>query len=133
MPTIHLEAQVSSDELLKDVAQLSPAEFEQFVSRLMALRAQRQAPRSSSSEADLLPIITQGLPEELGRRYGELVAKRGARTLTPEEHAELLRLNDQVEQWEGKRLEALVQLARQRQMSLEAVMKDLGIQAPSHG
>jgi hypothetical protein len=43
MPTLHVEAQVSPDDLLQAVDQLGMAELERFVSRVIALRARRAA------------------------------------------------------------------------------------------
>ena len=133
MPTIRVEAQVSSGELLKAVEQLSPAEFQQFVSEDLELRASREAPRLSGSEADLLLRINQGLPEEWRRRLDDLIAKRQAEALTPDEHEDLLRLTDEVEKREAERLAALMELARLRGTSLAALMRRLGIKAPAHG
>lgn len=133
MPTIRVEAQVSGGELLKAVEQLSPAEFQQFVSEVLGLRASREAPRLTAPEANLLLRINQGLPEELRRRVDHLIAKRQAHALTPDEHAELLRLTDAVENREADRLEALMELARLRGTSLAALMQKLGIKAPAHG
>jgi hypothetical protein len=133
MPTIRVEAQVSGSELLEAVEQLSPAEFQRFVADVLGLRARRESPQLSAPEAELLMRINQGLPEELRRRLDDLIAKRQARVLTPDEHAELLRLTDEVENLEVDRLEALVELARLRGTSLAAVMQELGITAPAHG
>ena len=42
MPTVTVEAEISRDELLKAVDQLSPPELSQFVSQVLALRARRE-------------------------------------------------------------------------------------------
>jgi hypothetical protein len=133
MSTIHVKAQLSPDELVKAVAQMSTAELDQFAARVIALRAERHGPRLPAREADLLRQINQGLPEELLRRYEELVAKRQGETLTPEEHVDLLRLSGQVEELERRRLEALVELAQQRQMPMGTLLQQLGIPAPGDG
>ena len=130
MPTLHVEAQLSSEELLRAIRQLSPSELEQLIAQIMALRAQLTAPQLSPPETDLLLRINQGLPEEWRQRYNTLVAKRRAQTLTPDEHGELLRLTDEVEKLEGARLEALVELAKLRQTSLPSLMQTLGIPVP---
>jgi hypothetical protein len=131
MPTIHVEAEVSTRELLQAVEQLSPAELEQFVAQVNRLRVRRQVPRSAASEAELLATINEGLPEALRQRSKELIAKRHAETLTPEEYSELLRLTEEVEQREARRVHALVDLARLRQLSLDGLMSALGMQAPA--
>lgn len=81
-------------------------------------------------EIELLQVIDQGVPRELGERYAALIARRRAGTLTPVEHAELLRLTDEVEVVEARRVEHLGKLARVRGASLEALMASLGIRAP---
>src|SRR4029077_9673389 len=75
MPTIQVEAHLSRRDLLKATEQLDPAEFQQFVADVLGLRAQRQAPRLSTGESDLLLVINRGLPDDLQRRYRELIAK----------------------------------------------------------
>src|SRR5579884_3608386 len=97
MPTIQPGAEVSGDDLLRAVEQLSPAEFRQFVADILALRARREAPGLPETEAQLLLRINQGLPEDVRRRFEELITRRDARTLTLDEYDELLRLTDEVE------------------------------------
>src|SRR3954462_12178066 len=89
MPTIQIEAEVGQADLLRAVEQLDPAEFDQFVSQVLTLRARREAPGVSSSETELLLRINQGLPEELSQRYEELLQKRSDQPLTPEDEAEI--------------------------------------------
>ncbi len=132
MTTIQVAAQVSTDELLKAVSQLSQPELEQFASRVIALEAQRKAPSLPRAEAELLLKINRGVPPEVQRRYDELITKRRAESLTPDEHDELLRLTDQVEDSEARRLEHLAELARLRQTSLPALMKTLSIRTPAY-
>jgi hypothetical protein len=133
MPTVRVEAHLSSEELLQAVQQLGPDELEQFVSEVLSLRAQRQAPCLSQSETELLLKINQGIPEDVRQRYNTLLAKRDDETLTPEEHAELLGLTEQVERLQAERVKHLVALAQLRQKSLEGVMQDLGLWAPADG
>ena len=76
--------------------------------------------------------INQGFPLDVQRRLNELVAKRRAETLTPDEHEELLRLIEQSERAEAARVEALAQLAALRGVSLTTSMDDLGIKAPDY-
>jgi hypothetical protein len=45
MPTIHVAAEVSREELLKAVEQLSPQELEQFIAQVLSLRARRRGCR----------------------------------------------------------------------------------------
>jgi len=82
-------------------------------------------------EAQLLMKINRGVPFDLQRRYDELIEKRRAETLTPDEYAELLRLTAQMEQLNVERVESLCKLADLRKMSLTALMRELGIKAPA--
>lgn len=127
MPVIQVQAQVPTDELLKAVGRLSPSDLEQFVSQVIALRAQRQTPSLSRAESELLFKINEGMPPDLQTRYNELIAKRQAETLTPEEYEELLRVTQQVEKLQARRVEYLVELARMRGVSLNTLMENLGI------
>lgn len=66
MTIVQVAAQVSTDELLKAVGQLSPPELEQFAFRVLALEAQRKAPSLPRAEAELLLLkINQGVPTEV--------------------------------------------------------------------
>jgi len=65
--------------------------------------------------------------EDVWRRYNDLVAKRRAGDLSPDEHAELVGLSDQVEEANARRVGRLVELARLRGISPSALLSDLGI------
>ena len=129
MPTI----QIAADQLLEAARQLPPPEFNQLVERLLAWRGQlmNAAPRLSAAETALLLKINQGFAPVPQQRYDELLEKRDARTLTPEEYQELLALTDQVEAFNVERVKALADLAQLRQVSLPEVMRQLGLDTPA--
>jgi hypothetical protein len=117
-------------EIERAVSQLPPKELAKFRAWFAEFDADLwdQQPQSlSREEAALLQQINKGLPEEVWQRYRALVARRRAETLTPEEHKELIELSDRMEEVNARRMEHLVELARLRRMSLEAVMQQLGI------
>jgi hypothetical protein len=132
MPVVQVEAQLSLDELLKAVEQLSQPELGKFVSRVIALEAQRKAPSLPQAEAELLLKINQGVPSQVQKRYDTLVVQRQAETLTPDEHDELLRLTNQIEDLQARRMEYLAELARLRKTSLTALMDSLGMRTPAY-
>ena len=132
MPIVQVEAELSTDELLRAAGQLSQPELEQLASQIIALRAQRQAPSLPQAEADLVLRINQGLPPEIQKRYDELLARRRAESLAPDEYDELLRLTDQIENLEARRMEYLAELARLRQTSLTKLMENLDIRPPAY-
>jgi len=132
MPTVQVEAELTTSELLRAVQQLGKNELNQFVFQVMNLRAKQQAPSFPKAESDLLRRINQGLPKEIQKKYNVLLEKRRAEELTPEEHKELLRLSDQVEKLEAQRVEYLAEMAGLRQTNMSDLMNSLGIQSPAY-
>jgi hypothetical protein len=132
MPTIEVRSQVSLNELLNGVAQLDTPELERFIAQVLTLRAKRIAPCLQEEEAGLLEKISQGLSLEAQQRYDELTTKRRAATLTPEEHQELLTMIDLIERADAERAQALTDLAQLRNVSMTALMDELGIRPPDY-
>jgi hypothetical protein len=133
MPTVQVNAQLSTDDLMQAVKQLSSSELEGFVWKIIALQAHQKASGLSKDESELLLKINRGLPPDIQERYNELIGKRQSETLTPGEYDELLRLTDQVEKLDAERIEHLKELAHLRQTSLTALMENLHIRTPAYG
>lgn len=95
-------------------------------------REQQQKLQLSQTETELLQQIGLGLTQESWKQYYELVDKRRAGILTDAEQKELISLSDQLERANARRMGYLVELARLRQISLEALMEELGIKSPSY-
>ena len=131
VPTINIQADVSVDVLVQAAAQLSAAELRQFTAQMLALSAQRTAPSVPPEETELLLRINSRLPEDVQRCYETLIAKRDAETLGEAEHAELLRLTQQVEAFDVARVEALLKLAALRSVTLSSLMRQLEIASPA--
>jgi hypothetical protein len=131
MPTINIQADVSVDMLVKAAEQLSETELRQFTSQVLALNAKRTAPSITQQEAELLVHINARPPEDVQRRYDELIARRNAETLGEEEHKELLQLTKQVEAFDVARVEALSKLASRRGITLSTLMRQLEIAPPA--
>lgn len=132
MSTIKVEVQLSSEELLKAVEQLSLPDLEQLVSKIIVLQAQRKASTLPQAEAELLLKINQSVPLDTHKYYDELIVKREAETLTIDDHKELLHLSEQIEKRQAQRLENLAELARLRGISLTTLMGNLGIQMATY-
>lgn len=128
MPTFQIEANLSSEHLLNAARKMSRRELSQFIEQVLALRARHEAPVLPSAESELLLKINQPVSADLQHRYEELIARRDERTLSPEEHQELLRLTDQVELLEAERVRHLIELARLRNVSLDELMRQLGME-----
>lgn len=132
MPAVQIKGQMSSEELLNAVRKLSLSELEKFVSQVIALQAQRRAPSLPKAESELLLKINQGIPGDVQKRYKDLIAKRRSETLTPDEYDELLRMTDQIEALNVRRIEYLSELASLRKTSLSNLMEQLGIRTPPY-
>jgi len=127
MSTLQVKTELPFDELLKAVEQLNLPDLEQLMSQVITLQARHKAPNLSKNESELLLKINQGLPQDVQQRFDELVSKRQAETLTPDEHQELLDLTDQIEKSDARRVEYMAQLANLRGISLPTLMKELAI------
>jgi hypothetical protein len=93
----------------------------------------RHVPRLSPEEARLLSKINLGVSPQEWERYHALVARRKAETLTPDEQTELIALSDRLEEVNAQRIGYLAELARVRNTSLEALIRELGLTPPSDG
>jgi hypothetical protein len=132
MTSVKIMSQVNIglDQLLSGVAQLETADLEQFVGQVNSLLEQRKVPNLPRRETELLEQINQGLPELIQQRYDALQIKLHEESIMSEEHQELLDLIDTVEQASTDRLQALIELAQLRQISLNALMNQLDIHHP---
>lgn len=133
MPITQQTNGFSSNELLQAAAQLNSAELDKFVAEAIALRATRQADSLSAKESELLLKINRGIPPKIQKRFDELIAKREDVTLTPEEHQELLRLTNQIEKADAKRIELIAELAKVRKKTFDEVIEELGIGRANNG
>jgi hypothetical protein len=118
---------MSFEELLTAANQLSENDLDRLLQEIAVLRAQRKAHVLPTEEARLLQKINQGIPSELRAQYQTLRAKREAETLTEQEHQTLIQLSNQIEQLGVQRLEALVNLAQLRRVSLSDLIETLAI------
>jgi hypothetical protein len=132
MTKVQVVSQIDLNAVLDSVTQLDLRELEQFTAALNRVLAQRKAPSLSQPEAELLQAINRGLPPSVKRRYAELNDKLAEETLTPTEHQELLGLIDQVELANVERIRHLISLAQLRNIDLDVLMDQLGIQPPVH-
>ena len=127
-----IQVQVSREELLQAIQQLDKTEFAGLVTEILSLRAQRAAPILSADETALLQRVNQRLTDADQRRRAQLLENLAAETLTAGGHTALIRLNAEAERLNAQRLEALVQMAALRQVSLRQVMQDSGLEPETH-
>ena len=137
MTAIHVksEVKIDFDQLLDGVTQLDTPALEHLLSQLSVVLARRKAPSLSRQESLLLQKINRGLPTTTQQRYAELRAKLHSETIAADEYQELLGLIDEVELADANRLQALIELAHLRNISLAEIMDQLSIHPPQpiHG
>ena len=88
--------------------------------------------RLAKREADLLQAINQSLSQIEWQRYRVLLGKRQAETLTPEEQTELIGLSDRIEEANVQRIAYAAELADIRQITLPALMGELGLKPTTY-
>ncbi|HMV51599.1 MAG TPA: STAS/SEC14 domain-containing protein [Blastocatellia bacterium] len=128
MPTIQIEP----EQILNAALQLPRQEFDRFAAKLFALKAREETPNLSEAETGLLLKINQDLPPPARRRMNKLIERRGEGVITPAELEELIRLTDQSEEIGVERLQCLAQLAMLRSVTLDELMRQLGIKPVPH-
>jgi hypothetical protein len=125
-------SQLSPEQIISAASHLSLPELKQVLTSILALQAERTAPRLSAAESTLLVRINQGFPEDLRERLATLRGKREDEVITDAEYEELTRLTDRAEELHAERLAALVELAQLRGIGLSVLMDQLGIHFPEH-
>ncbi len=123
---------VDVEELLGRAGQLEAQELERFVKGVLTLRAKRIAPCLPDEEASLLSNIQKRVEPKVQRRFEELNEKRKADALSADELEELRCLTDEFEQVDAERAESLSKLAWLRNISLSALMVELGLRPPHY-
>ena len=128
----NMQTTPSVKAILTTVRQMPIAELEELVDQVIAIRAERVAPHLTADESKLLARINKGLPTDDRNRMRALIEKRDDETITEEEWRELAGLSDQLELLHADRLAALAELAKLKGVTLDEVMRQLGIQFPDH-
>lgn len=123
--------EITTENLLSAVAQMSTKEFEQFIEKAKKIR--QKSPKSdwTKTEISLIKKVNEStLSAEEQKRFYELVRKRQDESIKPKELKELIELTDQAELLNAERIENLVKLAKSKNVSLDEIMKRLNIVAP---
>jgi hypothetical protein len=132
MSTVQVVSDVSFNELLTKVEQLSTPDLEKFVGNVLAVEARRRAPSLSKQETQLLQQINQGVPAEVRKRYRLLDEKLHDGTITSEEHQELSDIINRIELADAERIMHLIKLAQLRNTTVDSLMDQLGIRKPNY-
>jgi len=123
MQVIELPVQVTIPGLLRAVEQLPAKDLEDFLAQARLIQKRNQ------NERALLDVIYRQLPRPQHTRLIQLSQKLEQETITETEREELLDLVEKTEAADVERAEALLALAKQREISMSALMHDLGLEA----
>ncbi len=116
---------------VREVARAEGMDVSALVRETMEARLRQYDPARSLTEADLLARINKGFSEAFWNRYRQLITKRRAETMTPQEQQEAIGMSDQLEAWRVERLQYLIKLAEIRHTSVDALMQELGLHPTS--
>jgi len=125
MPTINVEVQLSSEQLLKAVEQLTQPNLEEFLSQLVILHTHKKAACLLKNEAKLFLQPHQNI---IINNNEKLIDKREVETLTQEEYQALLYLGEQIDRLQAQRIEYMAELAKIHGISLTKLMEHLGLE-----
>lgn len=119
------------DEMVVGASAMETADLEKFQREVSHLLAKRRAGGISKRETELLLKINQDFPERFWKEYSQLIEQRRAGKLTPAEHERLIEMSDRLENANVERIKRLVELAALKNMDLDDLMQQLGIQPKS--
>jgi hypothetical protein len=122
-----MNAALSAAEMLDNASRLDSQALDQFVQKLIALRARRRLNGPGAHESALLEKINRGLPTEQLQRFLQLQERREAETLTESEHQELMTLIADIERLDAERVHYLGELAQLRKIPVRQLMRELGL------
>ena len=127
-----MDNQISINELLQSVGQLSTREFEEFFNKIQSLRVQKTASNIDFEASKLLKQINTGLLSTKQTRFEYLIARRDARTITEFEFEELFKLTHDIEKNDVIRLKRIAKLADLKRMTLPEVVSFYNLQPTQH-
>lgn len=132
MSVLHIKTKLEFNELLKVVEQLEPLELEKITTKIISLKAKRKATNYSKQESEIILKINQGIPKNIQQHFNDLQTKRQTKTLNTEGQQELIELSKKIEQQDADRIKLIAQLAKLQGVTLNDVMKSLGITRPEY-
>ena len=122
---VHLE--ITTENLLNAVVQMPENEFKRFVENAKKMRNTHKKQTLSTTETNLILKINSVFADFPYQKYKELNAKFESDSLSQNEYQELLKMSDEREILNAKRLQYIGELSKIRHQTLEDVMKQLGI------
>lgn len=120
-------AVITIKELVKGAEALETSVLEEYIQKILQIRAQRVAPNLNSKETELLKKINIGLSKDKQDRKFILWKKREAEILTSEEYQELMSIIDEAEALNTNRVMYIGKLAQLRGITPIQLIDNLGL------
>jgi hypothetical protein len=127
MPTAVAKPKATPAQVLEEMAQLTARQLDTVMEGAAVLRLEKRKLVLPTRDSELLRIINRGLSLEKGAKLKELQQKLREETITSREHAQLLRLTEELERLGAERLKALIELAALRKTTVPKLMKEMGL------
>lgn len=130
-----LQINPSLENRMRQNALQKGVELSQFVVQFLESNFPEDKPQNktlSKRETVLLQAIEAAISVETWERYHILRGKQQAETINSTESAEYATINQQIEAANVKRLASLIELAKIRAVSLDVLMKQLGLMTDTH-
>lgn len=130
--TVILNLEPALEQQLQKQAKQMGLAIDQFIVSTLEEKtnASSVAKALPDRETILLQKINQGFSASFWEKYHVLIKERQNETISSENLNELIKMTEEVELANVKRLENLVELAQIRQVPLVQLMVSLGIQSP---
>ena len=121
-------------DALSKAADMGVQELEDFVRELNRVIFQKKTADNTFRQRELLRLINQTvLPQEKRLLYLQLVQKLEDDTISESEHRRFLALTEEEEALRNERVKLLIELAQLKNMPLNQLLLELGLQPVGHG
>lgn len=122
--TLRIEMTPELEQQLQQAADKAGVTPDAYIVRLLQQNL-KPTHRLPDNEVELLQRIDRSLSHIEWPRYSNLLSKRNAQTLNPTEHNELIAISEQIELANAQRIEALGELSRIRNTSINNLIAEL--------
>ncbi len=123
-----------AEAILAKAATMNIQELEDFARKLNRVIFQKKSSDTTFRQREMLRLINQtALPREKRVLYLQLAQKLENDSITEPERQHFLQLTEEEETLRNERVKMLIELAQLRNISLNQLMEELGLQPVGHG
>lgn len=129
MSKAQTQSAFDTKDALSRASDLGVQELEDFVRDLNRVIFQKKAADKTFRQRELLRLINQTvLPKEKRALYTQLVQKLEGDTISESEHRHFLELTEEEEALRNERVKLLIELAQLKNIPLNQLLLELGLQ-----